>query len=68
MDRNLVTSSGITAEIDMALAIVAEDHGKELALEVAKVLLVVGHSKPSPRDAVFAVLAICARCSASVSE
>lgn len=24
MDRNLVTSSGITAEIDMALAIVAE--------------------------------------------
>lgn len=41
MDRNLVTSGGITAGIDMALAIVAEDHGKELALEVAKVLLVV---------------------------
>lgn len=41
MDRNLITSGGITAGIDMALAVVAEDHGKELALEVAKVLLVV---------------------------
>jgi transcriptional regulator GlxA family with amidase domain len=41
IDRNLITSGGITAGIDMALAIVAEDHGKELALEVAKVLLVV---------------------------
>lgn len=41
VDRNLITSGGITAGIDMALAIVAEDHGKELALEVAKVLLVV---------------------------
>ncbi|NBB09231.1 GlxA family transcriptional regulator [Pseudomonas sp. SLFW] len=41
MDRNLITSGGITAGIDMALAVVAEDHGKELALEVAKILLVV---------------------------
>jgi transcriptional regulator GlxA family with amidase domain len=41
VDRNLITSGGITAGIDMALAVVAEDHGKELALEVAKVLLVV---------------------------
>src|ERR1700712_3298224 len=41
MDRNLITSGGITAGIDMALAVVAEDHGKELALEVAKVMLVV---------------------------
>ena len=41
VDRNLITSGGITAGIDMALAIIAEDHGKELALEVAKVLLVV---------------------------
>ncbi|TDV56652.1 AraC family transcriptional regulator with amidase-like domain [Pseudomonas graminis] len=41
VDRNLITSGGITAGIDMALAIVAEDHGKEIALEVAKVLLVV---------------------------
>jgi transcriptional regulator GlxA family with amidase domain len=41
VDRNLITSGGITAGIDMALAVVAEDHGKDLALEVAKVLLVV---------------------------
>lgn len=41
MDRNLITSGGITAGIDMALAVVAEDHGKDIALEVAKVLLVV---------------------------
>lgn len=41
VDRNLITSGGITAGIDMALAVVAEDHGKDIALEVAKVLLVV---------------------------
>ncbi|WP_256601484.1 MULTISPECIES: GlxA family transcriptional regulator [unclassified Pseudomonas] len=40
IDRNLITSGGITAGIDMALAVVAEDHGKDIALEVAKVLLV----------------------------
>ena len=43
MDRDLITSGGITAGIDLALAIVAEDHGKALALEVAKVLLVARH-------------------------
>ncbi|HDS1736358.1 MULTISPECIES: GlxA family transcriptional regulator [Pseudomonas] len=43
VDRNLITSGGITAGIDMALAVVAEDHGKALALEVAKVLLVARH-------------------------
>ncbi|MDA8484107.1 GlxA family transcriptional regulator [Pseudomonas resinovorans] len=41
VDRNLITTGGITAGIDMALAVLGEDHGKELALEVAKVLLVV---------------------------
>ena len=39
-DRRLMTTGGVTAGIDMAVAIVAEDHGKPLALEVAKVLLV----------------------------
>lgn len=43
IDRNLITSGGITAGIDLALAVVAEDHGKSLALEVAKVLLVARH-------------------------
>jgi transcriptional regulator GlxA family with amidase domain len=40
-DRRLVTSGGVTAGIDLALAVVAEDHGRQVALDVAKVLLVV---------------------------
>lgn len=40
-DRRLITSGGVTAGIDLALSIVAQDHGKKVALEVAKVLLVV---------------------------
>ena len=40
-DRNLITSGGVTAGIDLALAVVAEDHGKKVAQDVAKVLLVV---------------------------
>ena len=43
IDRCLITSGGITAGIDLALAVVAEDHGKALALEVPKVLLVARH-------------------------
>lgn len=39
-DQELITSGGVTAGIDMALAIVAEDHGKKVAVSVAKVLLV----------------------------
>lgn len=39
-DGNLYTSGGITAGIDMALGIIAEDHGKAVAVAVAKVLLV----------------------------
>ncbi|MBC3272841.1 MULTISPECIES: GlxA family transcriptional regulator [Pseudomonas] len=40
-DRNLITSGGVTAGIDLALAVVARDHGKKIAQDVAKVLLVV---------------------------
>ncbi|MBV7476588.1 GlxA family transcriptional regulator [Pseudomonas sp. PDM31] len=40
-DRTLLTSGGITAGIDLALALVAQDHGKKVAQDVAKVLLVV---------------------------
>ncbi|MFJ2358382.1 GlxA family transcriptional regulator [Pseudomonas fluorescens] len=40
-DRNLITSGGVTAGIDLALAVVARDHGKKVAQDVAKVLLVV---------------------------
>lgn len=37
---NLYTSGGVTAGIDLALAIIAEDQGKDLALAVAKRMLV----------------------------
>lgn len=40
-DRKLITSGGVTAGIDLALSIVAEDHGRAVALDVAKVLLVI---------------------------
>ncbi|WP_462382558.1 GlxA family transcriptional regulator [Pseudomonas sp. Marseille-QA0892] len=49
----MVTSAGVTAGIDLALALVAEDHGAGVALAVAKRLLVVtqrqgGQSQFSP--------------------
>jgi len=52
-DGRLVTSAGITAGIDMALALVAQDHGAQVALTVAKHLVVVtqrrgGQSQFSP--------------------
>lgn len=53
-DGALVTSAGVTAGIDLALALVEEDHGAEVALAVAKKLVVVaqrqsGQSQFSPR-------------------
>jgi transcriptional regulator GlxA family with amidase domain len=52
-DGALVTSAGVTAGIDMALALVAQDHGAAISLAVAKRLLVVaqrqgGQSQFSP--------------------
>jgi transcriptional regulator GlxA family with amidase domain len=52
-DGALLTSAGVTAGIDLALALVAEDHGPAVALAVAKRLLVVaqrqgGQSQFSP--------------------
>jgi len=52
-DGAMMTSAGVTAGIDMALALVAEDHGAAIALAVAKRLLVVvqrqgGQSQFSP--------------------
>lgn len=35
-DGNIFTSAGVTAGMDLALALVEMDHGKELALEVAR--------------------------------
>jgi transcriptional regulator GlxA family with amidase domain len=52
-DANLLTSAGVTAGIDAALAIVSEDHGPSISLAVAKRLLVFaqrrgGQSQFSP--------------------
>jgi transcriptional regulator GlxA family with amidase domain len=52
-DGQLITSAGVTAGIDLALALVAEDHGAKVALAVAKRLVVVaqrqgGQSQFSP--------------------
>lgn len=38
-DGNVVTSAGVTAGIDLALALVEEAHGPAMALEVARVLV-----------------------------
>jgi transcriptional regulator GlxA family with amidase domain len=52
-DEQLVTSAGVTAGIDLSLALVAEDHGPRTALAVAKRLVVFaqrqgGQSQFSP--------------------
>lgn len=38
-DGNLYTSAGVTAGMDLALALLEEDHGRELALAVARQLV-----------------------------
>src|SRR5437763_1459963 len=38
-DENVYTSAGVTAGMDLALALVAEDHGSRLALKVARNLV-----------------------------
>ncbi|ASR10067.1 AraC family transcriptional regulator (plasmid) [Rhizobium leguminosarum bv. viciae] len=52
-DDRLITSAGVTAGIDLALALVREDHGSAISLAVAKRLVVVaqrlgGQSQFSP--------------------
>jgi transcriptional regulator GlxA family with amidase domain len=52
-DRRLVTSAGVTAGIDLGLALVGEHHGPQVAVAVAKRLVVVaqrqgGQSQFSP--------------------
>ncbi|QYD73572.1 GlxA family transcriptional regulator [Paraburkholderia edwinii] len=39
-DGNVWTSAGVTAGIDLALALVEEDHGRSMALDVARELVV----------------------------
>jgi transcriptional regulator GlxA family with amidase domain len=38
-DGNIYTSAGVTAGMDLALALVEEDHGREVALHVARELV-----------------------------
>ena len=38
-DGDLYTSAGISAGIDLALALVEEDHGREFALSIARILV-----------------------------
>jgi transcriptional regulator GlxA family with amidase domain len=38
-DKNVYTSAGVTAGMDLALALVEEDHGSKLALQVARNLV-----------------------------
>jgi transcriptional regulator GlxA family with amidase domain len=52
-DERLVTSAGVTAGIDLSLALVGEDHGPAISLACAKALVVVaqrqgGQSQFSP--------------------
>ena len=52
-DGRLVTSAGVTAGIDLTLALVSEDHGSAISLSCAKTLVVVaqrqgGQSQFSP--------------------
>ncbi|GAA0953321.1 GlxA family transcriptional regulator [Nonomuraea longicatena] len=56
-DGPIVTSAGVTAGIDLALALVEEDHGPDLARSVAKYMVVFlqrpgGQSQFSVREAV----------------
>ncbi|MBM9467965.1 GlxA family transcriptional regulator [Nakamurella leprariae] len=39
-DDGVFTSAGVTAGIDLALALIEQDHGRELALQVARLLVV----------------------------
>ncbi|MCP4159948.1 MAG: GlxA family transcriptional regulator [Deltaproteobacteria bacterium] len=39
-DGNIYSSAGVTAGIDLALSLVEEDHGRKIALEIAKQLVV----------------------------
>lgn len=53
-DRGVVTSAGVTAGMDLALSLVEEDHGRDVALEVARNLVLFlyrpgGQSQFSPQ-------------------
>lgn len=54
-DRNVWTSAGITAGIDMALALIEVDHGPDLARRIARDM-VVYHRRPGGQSQFSAIL------------
>lgn len=56
-DGNVYTSAGVTAGMDLALALVEEDHGRALALEVAR-RMVVFLRRPGGQSQFSAQLAV----------
>ena len=48
-DKNIYTSAGVTAGIDLALAIVEEDFGFDIAVEVSR-LLVIYYKRPGAQS------------------
>jgi transcriptional regulator GlxA family with amidase domain len=55
-DRNIWTSAGVTAGIDLALALIEQDHGRPIALAVAR-QLVVFLKRPGGQSQFSALLA-----------
>jgi transcriptional regulator GlxA family with amidase domain len=66
-DGKIHTSAGVTAGIDLALALVAEDHGRALALEVAR-QMVVFLQRPGGQSQFSAQLAMQATDSEPLAE
>jgi transcriptional regulator GlxA family with amidase domain len=54
-DRGVWTSAGVTAGIDLALAMVGRDHGEDIARKVAQ-MLVVYHRRPGAQSQHSALL------------
>jgi transcriptional regulator GlxA family with amidase domain len=63
-DGNVWTSAGMTAGIDLALALIEEDHGRSLSLSVAKELVVFLH-RPGGQTQFSSILTAQARLGAA---
>ncbi|WP_027720734.1 GlxA family transcriptional regulator [Maridesulfovibrio zosterae] len=66
-DGNISTSGGVTAGIDLALTIVEEDYGPQLAIEIARILLLY-RRRPGHQSQFSSPLAIQAQTCSLFSE
>ncbi len=66
-DGNIFTSAGVTAGIDLALALVENDYGPALALEIARMLLLYRH-RPGHQSQFSAPLAAQAKAKSRFAE